>query len=74
MLCILEFFSSNLGLEASYTAWWMRVGLSGFVLQPHIPSFEVGGVCTRVAQKVWKPILYFCQNQQEMCAVFFGLI
>jgi len=42
---------------------WTRVRLSGFVLHPLIPSFEVGGISTRVAQKVLKPLIYFRQNQ-----------
>jgi hypothetical protein len=46
------------------------VRLSGFVLHPLIPSSEIGGICTRVAQKVLKPFMYFSQNQQEMCAIF----
>lgn len=39
-------------------------------MRPLIPSSEVGGVCTRVAQKVLKPLIYFSQNQQEVCAIF----
>jgi hypothetical protein len=48
----------------------MRVRLSGFVLHPLIPFSEVVGICTRVVQKVLKPLIYFSQNQQEMCAIF----
>lgn len=65
-----RFWVSNLDLEASYPACWRRVRLSGFVLHPLIPSPEVGGICTRVAQKILKPLIYFSQYQQEMCANF----
>jgi hypothetical protein len=61
-------FESNLGLEASYSARWMRVRLSGFVVHPLIPSSEVGGIYTGAAQKVLKPVIYFSQNQQLAAA------
>jgi hypothetical protein len=53
---MLEVLSSNLDFEASYLACWMRVRLSGFVLHPLIPSSEVGGICTRVAQKSFETL------------------
>jgi len=70
LLWIFEVLSSNLGLEASYPACWTRVRLSGFVLRPLISSSEVGGICTRFAQKVLKPLIYFSQNPRK-CVQFF---